>query len=122
MSQEALDEFGPLLMARVRDRAIADWDSIMSGHMKGPRAERVREQPTELNDDQRRVLHDLVPQVVDTTLHFMMWLLEQERRTDVRVTLAGGAVSSLRDESDGLAGDLHAWTLEFSSVRYSSPV
>lgn len=123
MNQKALDHFGDLLAKRVRDEAISDWDMILNGQMKDAESAEIAERLTKLNlsDSQRAFIIDLIPRVVDTTLHHLLWTLEQEDTVDVAVKTPEGVVPSLREASDGLAGELYGWIPRFSRQRYEEP-
>ena len=75
-----LEAFGMFLMRRVRDKAIADWDKIVSGEMKGDSAARVQRELAEYGAEDIEVLRRLIPQIVDTTLHHLLWALEQDEQ------------------------------------------
>jgi hypothetical protein len=117
-NKAALDKFGQLLMKRVRDQTIFEWDMIIDGRAKGVTAKHVHEMLSSFDAQQLEVLHRLVPDIVDTTLHHLLWTLEQEKSVDVAVHTAEGVVPSLREVSDGLAGELYDWIPRFSQQRY----
>ncbi len=77
MEQQALDRFGELLMRRVRDEAIDDWDMIINGRMRGEGVEHIRAKLSAFGPHQVDVLRWLIPQIVDSTLHDLLWWLEQ---------------------------------------------
>src|SRR2546423_496034 len=87
-ADEALDRFGEFLMHRVRDQAIADWDSIIAGKMKSDRARELHERMKVLSPDAIEAIRALIPQVVDSTLHQLLWGLEEV--DDISVEVAGG--------------------------------
>lgn len=118
----ALDRFGELLMRRIRDEAISDWDMILDGTMKDERSQKVRAELAGLDFDSSQVafIRWLIPQVVDTTLHHLLWTLEQEETVNVAVKTEGAEIASLREASDGLAGELYSedgWIARFSKER-----
>jgi hypothetical protein len=120
MSKAALDLFGRILMTKVRDEAISDWRMIVGGRMKGDIAVKVREMLASFSEEQRRVFLSLVPQIVDTVLHHLLWTFEQEDDIRIGVTAGDQEVSSLKDLSDGLAGELpsvEGWIARFSKER-----
>ena len=43
MSQFMLEKFGEILIHKVRDKAINDWEMILDGKMKGLSAAQVRD-------------------------------------------------------------------------------
>jgi hypothetical protein len=117
MSQAAMDLFGQLLMTRVRDAAISDWTMLIDGRMKGERATRIRSILDRFPDTAKELLPSLVPEIVDSVLHHLLWALEQSDDVSVRVQVGNEDVRNLRDASDGLAGELYSdegWIARFS--------
>ena len=116
--QEALEKFGQFLMTKVRDEAITDWRMIADGTMKSQRAQDLRQTLAGVPEDHRSVLLGLVPEIVDTVLHHLMWGLEQEGDIDVAIQVnESERIESLRDASDGLSGELYSdsgWIASFS--------
>ena len=120
MSQAALDIFGELLITRVRDEAISDWNMIIDGRMKDDASARVREALAIFTPEQKSIVLSLIPQVVDTVLHHLLWTLEQYKNIRVGVTTDTGDVPNLKEISDGLAGELYSengWISRFSKEK-----
>jgi hypothetical protein len=116
MSQVALDKFGQLLMKRVRDEAVTDWKMMIDGRMKGASAEKVREFLGRLSEAEKKLFSQLIPGVVDTVLHHLLWTVEQESDLYVGVETDNG-IENLREISDGLPGELYSdegWIARFS--------
>ena len=118
MPKAALDCFGELLMTRVRDKAISQWRRVVTGQMAADEAEAKK--LARLDPAAQSVFLSLVPNVVDTVLHHLLWTLEQSE--DVRMLVQAGneQIDSLADESDGLAGELyseHGWIARFSKIE-----
>lgn len=117
MSQVALDRFGELLMKKVRDEAITDWMMMIDGRMKGDTANKVRELLENVSEADRLLIMQLIPGVVDTVLHHLLWTAEQE--SDLRIGIRiDDAIEELRDISDGLPGELYTengWISRFST-------
>jgi hypothetical protein len=120
-AKEALDRFGELLIKRVRDKAILDWRKILDGRMKGETAERLRPEISRLGPGELALIERLVPQIVDTALHHLLWTLEQEESIGIAVQTPAGAVPSLREVSDGLAGELDRWIVRFGKEPHEEP-
>jgi hypothetical protein len=121
MSKRPLDYFGEVLMQKVRDEAIDDWDRIITGGMKSPRAQMVYNKIIEENPDSVELLKWIIPKIVDTTLHHLLCTLEQEEGIVIKVISDDEQVESIRDVSDGLAGELYTedgWITRFSKQRY----
>jgi hypothetical protein len=119
MAHEALDSFGEILMKRVRDQAIQDWDAKITGYAKGVAADRVLEMLRTFDTAQLSTLHQLIPDIVDTTLGHLLLTLEQENSIGVSVNTGHQVVSNLREVSDGLEGELYDWIPKFSAQRYN---
>lgn len=96
---------------------------ILDGRMKDQGSARIRAELERhgFTSDQLTVLAWLVPKIVDSTLHHLLWTLEQDTSVDVAVKTDAGAVPSLRDVSDGLSGELYGWIPEFSKQRHEEP-
>jgi len=117
MSQAALDLFGRLLMTKVRDETISDWKMIADGRMKGERAVRLRQILDHFSDVERQAFLALVPEIVDSVLHHLLWTMEQSNDVRIGVVADNKDVPSLREVSDGLAGELYSdegWIPRFS--------
>lgn len=124
MKYELLDRFGELLMKRVRDEAITDWDMIVDGRMKDTRSQEIRKQLSGFSQEQIGILKELYPQVVDTVLHHLLWTLEQEDSVDVIVKDDDKGTCNIRETSDGLPGELYSedgWIMRYSKERYREP-
>jgi len=120
MSSEALDRFGELLVRKVRNEAIDDWRMIVDGTMCSQRAQRLRDLLSIFDSEQKERFMELAPEIVDSVLHHLLWMLEQTEDVDVGVRLADGRLRSVRDESDGLSGELygdHGWIARFSDSQ-----
>ncbi len=116
MSQAALDRFGQFLMKKVRDEAVTDWKMIIDGRMKGESAEKVRALLRDVSDTDKKLVLQLIPGVVDTVLHHLLWAAEQEADLQLGMKMKDG-IEELRDISDGLPGELYSdegWISRFS--------
>jgi hypothetical protein len=93
---------------------------ILDGRMKGDLATKARQQLATFSEAQRQVFLSMVPPVVDTVLHHLLWALDQQEQIRVSVTVANQVIPSLKDISDGLAGELptdQGWIARFSRER-----
>ncbi|NQX63732.1 epimerase [Paenibacillus qinlingensis] len=120
MSEKHLDTFGEILIKKVRDLTIHNWDCIIDGEMKGQRSKEIREKLSFFNDEQVGVFKELFPMVVDSTIHHLLWTLEEEDGLELFVEV-DQKVNRIRDISDGLAGELYTedgWIMRFSKKRY----
>jgi hypothetical protein len=117
MSEPSLDVFGRLLITRVRDETISDWDMIVAGRMKGERALKLRQLLDMFSDEQRRAFLSLVPSIVDTVLHHLLWMFDQEEDVQLGMNVGDRQIQNLKDISDGLVGELYSdegWIARFS--------
>ncbi|MFD1425569.1 epimerase [Kroppenstedtia sanguinis] len=123
MEEQALDKFGKMLMEKVRDMSIGEWDDVVNGKMKAPvLVELYEELASSFDKEQLNILSNLIPQIVDTTLHYTLACLEEEK-DDVKVSVQvdQGTVDDLVEASDGLAGELYTedgWIARFSKERH----
>ena len=116
MSKAALDKFGHLLMRNVRDEAIIDWEMIIDGRMEGDLAEKIREVLRNVSETDKNVLLQLIPGVVDTVLHHLLWTTEQQSDLQVGIKI-DDRIEELRNISDGLPGELYTddgWIARYS--------
>ncbi|HEX8617171.1 MAG TPA: epimerase [Thermoanaerobaculia bacterium] len=109
-------------MTRVRDEAIADWDMIVGGDMKDAHSQRIAATLKRLSPDVQRLIGDLIPKIVDTTMHHLLWALNQEEDSvQVHVEDDSGDLVNVNERSDGLPGELYEWLPRFSRQRFTNP-
>ena len=123
IEREALEKFGEVLIQKVRDEAIEQWDRTLDGTSTAPALKKVRDALSPLSAAQNVELKKIVSQVVDTTIHHLLWTLEQDSFITVQVKLKTGTVDNISSVSDGLAGELYSddgWIRKYSRERYHS--
>ena len=124
--KELLNKFGRILMEEVRDSSIERYQLIMSGHLKSAVAKSLNQKIKKLDGAQISIVKELVASVVDTTVHNMLWMIEQNEH-DIDVVFRkqdGPQEVSLRMCSDGLTGELYTedgWIAQFSQYADLSP-
>lgn len=122
MRNQYVDKFGELLMASVRDEIRESLEMIADGRMKG-------RDPVELRMllSQHKqcdpVLRIMLPYVIDSTIHAMLDLFEQNPEV-LRLMANGpdGTLIDLHEASDGLAGELYSdkgWIAKYSRYPQS---
>jgi len=122
MNEKELDRFGNFLMRSVRDESISDWLMIINGQMKDEGSKKIRKMLSGFNDKQISAVLKLVPQIVDTTLHHLLWGIEQEDDIEITIKRGDGSKVNLSEVSDGLAGELYSvdgWIARFSKENSS---
>ncbi|WP_102263976.1 epimerase [Mesobacillus jeotgali] len=115
MNAKFLDLIGEILIKNVRDEAIEQWDMTIQGKMKSEESQRLYNLIS--LSGQSELINTLVPKIVDTTLHHLLWTLEQDESIDVTIN-DGNKPVSIKDISDGLAGELYTedgWINRFSN-------
>ncbi|CAM4503942.1 hypothetical protein FHS16_004556 [Paenibacillus endophyticus] len=120
MSREQMDFLGQVLMSGVRDQSISFWDKLIEGKMRGSMSKKISES---YSTEQLEILTDIISQVVDTTLHNLLWTIEQEDQIHLKVQLDEDAID-IKEASDGLAGELYTedgWIIKYSEKRYIEP-
>ncbi|MCM3125997.1 MULTISPECIES: epimerase [unclassified Mesobacillus] len=119
MTAKFLDLFGEILMKNVRDEAIEQWEMTIQGKMKSEESQSVHNLIS--LSGQSELINDLVPKIVDTTIHHLLWTLEQEEAIDITIN-NGNKPVSIKEMSDGLAGELYTedgWINRFSNKAKS---
>jgi hypothetical protein len=115
MSSSVLDRCGELLMHKVRGRAVDQWSRILSGTM---RDQESRELFESLDPDQRAIVNDLVPRIVDTVMHFSLCLFSSEHGLRLAVQDEKEHLIDVAALSDGLPGELYTeegWISRFAT-------
>jgi len=119
MSKELLNQFGQFLMQNVRDETISEWDMILNGTMKGDDANKVREILKPLSKENVLLIERILPEIIDSVLHNLLFSIEQEEDVDFSVETPTGIIK-LSEESDGFAGELYSedgWISKYSKER-----
>lgn len=123
LSRKALAHFGREIIEGARDWAINDWDRTMDGSIKAPSSLLIHEQIAHLPPEAQDLVKKLIPAIVDTTLHYVMFMFEHPTHHGIRISVTtpdGEICPDLNAISDGLAGDLLAWTEAYSKKRYKT--
>ncbi|KOR89233.1 hypothetical protein [Paenibacillus solani] len=118
--QLALSFFGEYLVKRVRDEAIDDWERILSGKMKDQGSQQVFQALKSFDAEQLKFIFNMFPKIIDTTLHHLLWSLEQEEDINVMIKSNDHVFVNIKEVSDGLAGELYTedgWISRFSSKK-----
>jgi hypothetical protein len=119
--KRALDKFGTILMEKVRDESIQQWEDTLEGRVKAPALLKLNSAVSQFTPEQKEFLRAVISKVVDTTLHHLLWTLEQEEDVKVSVGIDAGVTSDIAKASDGLSGELYSdegWIRRFSKERY----
>lgn len=126
MSKAALDKFGMLLMDRVRDIAIRETDAGIRGKSKAQISRQIfREILGNAGPETRDALLKATPIIVDTVLHYVLWMFEDEPALKISFESSGENVPDINAISDGLSGEIFGqdgWIVRFSKQRYDKSI
>lgn len=112
-----LEEFGKVLIEEVRDRSILVFDKKTQGLMNDEYSQQLYERIKDKSDEEKQLIYDIIPNIVDLCLHNMMCLFEDHNEFQIIVD-----DENLNDISDGLAGELYTsdgWISRFSEQRHT---
>lgn len=110
-----LSEFGSILMSDVRDRTIRLFDKKLQGAMQDEESKKLYERTLNLSNEQKKLLEDIIPKVVDLSIHNMLCMFEDH--TEFEIVKDG---KNIVEMSDGLAGELYTsdgWISQYSEQR-----
>ena len=111
-----LNEFGEVLIKEVRDRTIRLFDKKVQGVMKDRDSQLLFEKVSKLSKEQQLLINEIIPQIVDLSLHNMLCIFEEH--DEFQIVIDG---ENIADISDGLSGELYTsdgWIEKFSEQRY----
>lgn len=120
MTTDALSRFGKLLMREVRDASISEWDKTLRGEMKDADSRRLHAMKAQLGEDCAAFTEKLIPAIVDTVLHHLLWTLETSDSLTLQLHAGDITCENLAAASDGLAGEVYGdkgWRARFSQER-----
>ena len=115
-----VDEFGKLLMSRVRDEGIARFDETVGGKRRSHWAHWMRENLSDFTPQQLAIVRKIVVRSVDSTIHELLWMFEESTTFSVSGISSSGAQINLVESSDGLSGEPYSedgWIERFSKYR-----
>jgi len=119
--ENALSRLGKMIANEVRDQVIRDWDRILDGSLKGATATKVREDLAESDGDASKAISQVLPRIVDATVHNFLWMFEENESLALKVRDRNGSEVNIAEESDGLTGELYGpngWIARFSGERH----
>ena len=119
--QEALNNFGKILMEDVRDIVFMQTLKTFEGRIKSPNSIKVYQGLSSLTPEEKKIVESLVLETVDATIHHFLWMIEQgDARPDemdlVWKTPEGPV--SIRDASGWLCSEPlgeEGWIARFSA-------
>jgi hypothetical protein len=116
--ERALELFGKLVIAKLRDEQIEHCDGLLASRWKAPALQPLQASLASLNDKQRALVRRCLISCVDVGIHaFLFALAESDSEKGVSVSVAGVNVAEV---SDGLHGEplgKNGWVAKFSKYR-----
>ena len=107
-----LNQFGQMIIERVRDKTIESFYSILYGNIKSKTANSFNEILKQVSMNDKNEIIRVIELVTDQCLFNFLDMIE--KNTSLQVTLNGDSITEL---SDGLAGELYTedgWIEKYS--------
>lgn len=108
-----LNDFGKVFMNEVRDITIHEINMIIDNKSKGDYLKEFNDAILYFSNDEKELIKHLIPRIVDTTLHYMLFMIEQHDEISLKFEN-----EELKNISDGLCGELYGydgWIKKFSN-------
>ena len=119
--KELLDYFGQKFIKHVRDQAIFEFESTLSGKMKSERAIKLSNELKSLYENQIDILRKAIFMSIDSAIYNTLDMLEQnEESMKLLISKEGNDERNVVKISDGLSGELFTedgWIAKFSKYR-----
>ena len=115
MSAKDLDLCGQLLMHEARDRAVDQWNRVLTGQMRDQESQKLF---ASLDQKTREVIQELVPKIVDACMHYSLCLFDSESELRLALRNDAGELTDVATLSDGLPGELYTedgWIHRFAT-------
>ena len=110
--EKIIECFGKSLMKNVRDRSINQMELRINGKMMDEDSKDIYLKIEKLGREEKELIEEIIPQIVDITLHNMLFMIEEEEEIKLMV-----GNQELKEASDGLCGELYSedgWIKKFS--------
>ncbi|MGB3149112.1 MAG: hypothetical protein WBB27_00500 [Maribacter sp.] len=116
---ENLDEFGKFIIQNMRDKQMDNINGLLEGKWKGKDVENLQKQLSKFNGDEKKVISDLVEDILNSTMHDLLFAIQESNDLDtgLKVMIHDKNVAEL---SDGLQGEIfgeEGWTQRFSRYQ-----
>ncbi|WLQ13302.1 hypothetical protein O5O45_26625 [Hahella aquimaris] len=116
MNYENLDKFGQILITQVRDVVIDRFVQKFAGGYKDQESQINAVVYQSLDENTQKFVSKIVKEVIDSTLHELLFMVEQNEEIEV-VVKNGGEVTNIKENIDGLCGELYTedgWIEKYS--------
>lgn len=118
-----VEKFGELLMKQVRDEVCDINERILKGGFGGIEDQNFFQKTCGMSIDEKELILSFAKKTLDSTIHYFLWMFEQEESFDIIYKDPSGQTVSLKEMSDGLYGEPYGedgWIKKFS--KYSPSV
>lgn len=116
-SRSDLDEFGAEFAAKARDLTIRMLEVLVEGRHGSDGDVRIAQDLARMEESDRELALHLIRRFIDSTLHNVLWMIEESKRFDLVAHAPEGRLTSLTELSDGLTSEPYTeagWYARFS--------
>lgn len=113
-NKEILDVVGQEFIRMVRDQALSQFHNMTTREANSEKRQFFLQKYSHLAPEAKDFCQQLAAKMVDMTLHYMFWAIEQSDECDL---VYSDRKISLKEISDGLCGELYTeegWIERFS--------
>jgi hypothetical protein len=122
-SISSLDAAGRLII-KSRDRAIVQWDQIISGIRTYGPWERILAKVPELSASHREAIQSVLPHIVDTVFYCFLAELDASDSVKLMAATVDGVEHDVAFESSNLPAEPcgeNGWLVRFAKQRFEQP-
>ena len=116
-SHRDLDEFGAEFVANTRDLTFRMLEVLVEGRHGSEEDIRIAEGLARMTESDRELALHLIRRFIDSSLHNVLWMIQESKRFDLVAQSPDGRLTSLTESSDGLSGEPYTeagWYARFS--------
>jgi hypothetical protein len=115
----SLDKFGKLIIDNLRDKQIDYFNGLLEGKWKAEELHELQQKLTTFNDEERKILHDLVENILTNSIHDFLFSIQENHDSEkgLKIYIDNDNIVSLLD---GLQGEIFGddgWIQRFSMYK-----
>lgn len=99
-----LDKFGDFIIKNLRDKAIEQNEMLIAGKLKGMKIKELQDRVSRLSSGQRDVVREVVRDVLDTTLHDLLFAIQEAHELSLGLEISVDGIN-IAEESGMLNGE-----------------
>lgn len=122
MENSILEDFGKMIIENVRDESIDTLEKEISDRINSYQGIQIRELLKDFNNEQIETILNLIPTVVDTSIHYFLEAIDSSENIKLLFDDKDLNPIDIKELSDGLAGELYSdegWIAKFSKKPLS---